>query len=402
MENTGGMISLQEAMQIASVQSVVLGTETVASTVALGRILAEDIFSDVNMPPFNKSAMDGYACRSEDLGCELELLEIIPAGKSPHYPVNERQCSKIMTGAEVPRGADTVFMVEQSQVLANGKICFTGSKTNSNICKTGEDVRKGDLVLKAGTRIGAAHLAVLASVGCTMPLVYKLPAVGVVSTGSELVDPEVLPQAAQIRNSNGPQMEAQVRAMQLPVTNYGIVPDDREKTMQLIGRSVSENDLTLISGGVSVGDFDFVPQVMEELGFTIHFNKLSVKPGKHTTFASRQLVDGTRQYIIGLPGNPVSSFIQFEIFAKVFLYRLMNYEEKHFYLPLPLAGDFRRKKTDRDEFLPVALNENNEVEIIRYNGSAHIHAYCDAFGYVLVEKGVEEMKKGELTHVRPL
>ena len=396
------MISLQEALSIASQNAGILQTEKVNYIESLGRVLAEDVFSDVDMPPFNKSAMDGYACKKADLGKELELIEIIAAGKAAGLPVDAGQCSKIMTGAKIPDGADVVFMVEQSELLANGKIKFTGEKTNTNICLRGEDLRTGDLVLTKETKIEAQHIAMLASVGCTHPVVYCQPKVGIVSTGSELVSPSQKPDLAQIRNSNGPQMEAQVRKMGLPVCNYGIVADDRDQTFQIIRQSVLENDVTLISGGVSVGDFDYVPLVIEELGFTIYFNKLSVKPGKHTTFASKKDDFGNLKYIIGLPGNPVSSFIQFEIFTKVFLNKLMNYSEKHFYMPLPLAHDFRRKKTDRDEFLPVLLTAGNEVEIIRYNGSAHIHAYHEALGFVLVEKGLEEIKRGSLVHVRPL
>ncbi|HBL74174.1 MAG: hypothetical protein A2W90_17630 [Bacteroidetes bacterium GWF2_42_66] len=402
MENQVPMISLQEALAIATKQTVVMQVETLDYLDSQGRILAENVFSDVDMPPFNKSAMDGYACRKDDLGKELELLEIIAAGKMPTQTIGAGQCSKIMTGAKVPDGADLVFMVEQSERLPNGKIRFTGEKTSANICVRGEDVQSGDRVLAAGIKIEPQHIAILASVGCIRPVVYCRPTVGIISTGSELIIPSGKPNPAQIRNSNGPQLEAQVRKMGLPVCNYGIVPDVQDETFRIIQKSVHENDVTLISGGVSVGDFDYVPLVIQQLGFTVHFNKLSVKPGKHTTFASMRNDDGQTKYIIGLPGNPVSSFIQFEIFAKVFLNRLMNFSEKHFYLPLPLAHDFRRRKSDRDEFLPVSLTENNEVEIIRYNGSAHIHAYHGALGFVLIEKGVEEITKGSFIHVRPL
>lgn len=395
------MISLNEAIQIAIEHAVLIGTEKIEYQQSIGRILAQNVFSDVDIPPFNKSAMDGYACRKEDLGKELELLEIIPAGQSPTKEILAGQCSKIMTGAKVPEAADTVFMVEHSKKLANGKIIFTGEKTRSNICAKAEDLQTGDLVLKKGSRLKAQQIAVLAAVGCTEPLVYKQPKVGIISTGSELLKPNMKPVGAQIRNSNGPQLVAQALEMHLPVTNYGIVPDNKEATHKAIQNSVKENNVTIISGGVSVGDFDYVPVIIEKLGFNIHFNKLSVKPGKHTTFASK-VEDQKTKYIIGLPGNPVSSFIQFEIFAKVFLQSLMGFQEEHFYLPLCLSHDFTRRKTDRDEFLPVRLLSEKEVEIISYNGSAHIHAYHDAIGFVLVARGTEKINKGTLIDVRPL
>ena len=396
MENKN-LISLQEALNIAFSQAQQLEQETVNYLESSGRVLAEPIYSDVNMPPFNKSAMDGYACKKDDLGKVLDVLEVIPAGKSPSFKIETGQCSKIMTGAEVPEGADTVFMVEQSEDVAPNKVRFTGTKTRSNICVVGEDVKHGDLVLKAGTMIRPQHIAMLASVGCTNPRVYRTPKVGILSTGSELVEPDTIPRASQIRNSNGHQMTAQARQCGCIANYYGIVKDDEETTFQAIKKATAENDVTLISGGVSVGDFDFVPIVIQQLGFNTLFSKLTVKPGKHTTFALKD-----NKYIIGLPGNPVSSFIQFEIFVKPFLFRLMNYKMPVPTMPLPLADNFKRKKTDREEFVPVAINSNNEVEQIEYHGSAHIHAYHEAFGYMNIPIGISKISKGETVYVRPL
>ena len=391
------LVSLQEAIDIAFGHAKVLEKEPIDYLKSQGRVLAEAVYSDVDMPPFNKSAMDGYACRSEDLGKELEVLEVIPAGKSPSFEITAGQCSKIMTGAEVPEGADTVFMVEQSEEIATNKVRFTGAKTSSNICMIGEDLRTGDLVLKAGSIIHPQQIAMLAAIGCTNPKVYRRPKVGIISTGSELVEPNQKPQASQIRNSNGHQMTAQAEQCGCEVNYYGIVQDDQEATFLAIKKATEENDLTLISGGVSVGDFDYVPMVIEQLGFEILFSKLTVKPGKHTTFALKD-----NKYIIGLPGNPVSSFIQFEIFVKPFVYRLMNFEKPSPNLPLPLAADFKRRRADREEFVPVTINANNEVETVEYHGSAHIHAYHKAFGFMNIPIGVGEISKGETVYVRPL
>ncbi len=241
------------------------------------------------------------------------------------------------------------------------------------------------------------HIAILASVGCVSPLVYKKPVVGIISTGSELVNPEESPAPSQIRNSNGPQLFAQAKSSGSPVNYYGIVPDDQQLTKQIIQKSVDESDVTILSGGVSVGDFDFVPQIIQELGFEIHFSKISIKPGQHTTFATKG-----NKYIIGLPGNPVSSFIQFEVFAKPFLRKLMNYEQSKNRLPMAMSQDFSRKKTDREECLPVQITDQNEVRMIDYHGSAHIHAYHQAFGYISIPAGKTEIKKGEIVNVRPL
>jgi molybdopterin molybdotransferase len=390
-------LKLDEALKIAFQSAKSLPTEKVDFGESSGRILASDVFSDVNMPPFNKSAMDGYACRKEDLDKWLEVLELIPAGQTPKYKIEPGKCSKIMTGAEVPEGADTVFMIEQSEARGQGQIRFTGTQTNSNICLLGEDVKSGNLVLSAGTKLRAQHIAVLAAVGCTKPEVYQKPQVGIISTGSELVEPDVFPRAAQIRNSNGHQMRIQAENCGCNVNYYGTVADDEESTRDMIARSVAGNDVTLISGGVSVGDFDFVPQIIQQLGFDILFNQMAVKPGKHTTFAVNN-----NKYIIGLPGNPVSSFIQFEIFAKPFLYRLMNHTAPAIALPLPLATDYQRRKADREEFIPVKINSKGEVEIINYHGSAHIHAYHQASGFMSIPEGTTTIPKGQTVYVRPL
>jgi molybdopterin molybdotransferase len=391
------MISLEQALEIAFSKAQLLGTEREDFLHSSGRILAEDVFADADMPPFNKSAMDGYACRREDLGRELAVLEVIPAGQPPKYTIETGQCSKIMTGAKVPEGADTVFMVEDSEVIDPDKVRFTGSKTNSNICLKGEDLKEGDLVLNSGIQLKPQHIAILASVGCTRPLIYKSPTLGIISTGSELVNPEEKPLLSQIRNSNGPQLFTQGTKYGFHVKSYGIVADDEQLTTQIIEKSVTESDVTILSGGVSVGDFDFVPRIIQKLGFEIHFSKINIKPGQHTTFASKG-----NKHIIGLPGNPVSSFIQFEVFVLPFLRKLMNYTRPEMRLPISLSLDFNRKRSDREECLPVQLTNQNEVQMVDYHGSAHIHAYHQAFGFINIPAGKTEIKKGELVHVRPL
>jgi len=391
------MISLAQAIEIAFSKARPLGTETIDLMESTGRILSQDIFADADMPPFNKSAMDGYACRRADLEMELSVLEIVPAGKTPTKVIGPGQCSKIMTGAQVPEGADIVFMVEYSVETAPGKVRFNGQKSNSNICMKGEDLKKGDQILSAGIQIRPQHIAILASVGETKPLVYKCPVAGIISTGSELVNPEEKPGTSQIRNSNGPQLFSQSKSYRFKTNYYGIVADDELLTRQIIEKSIAENDVTILSGGVSVGDFDFVPGIIQDLGFEIHFSKINIKPGQHTTFASKD-----DKYIIGLPGNPVSSFIQFEVFVLPFLRKLMNYEQPEIKIALTINHDFTRKKPDREECLPVQVNAQNEVQLINYHGSAHIHAYHQAFGFITIPVGKAELKKGEIVYVRPL
>jgi molybdopterin molybdotransferase len=391
------MISLDQAITIACSKAQALGTETVDLFRSTGRVLAQDVFADADMPPFDKSTMDGYACRREDLDDVLSIVEIIAAGGTPAKKIEKFECSKIMTGARIPIGADTVFMVEYAKDNGCGKVRFTGETTNSNICLQGEDLKKGDLVVPNGIVLKPQHIAMLASVGCVLPIVYKCPDIGIISTGSELVNPEEKPNQSQIRNSNGPQLYAQATMAGFKASDYGIVADNEQLIRKKIEQSIFENDVTILSGGVSVGDFDFVPQIIRELGFEIHFSKISIKPGQHTTFASKE-----NKYIIGLPGNPVSSFIQFEVFVIPFLMQLMNYQQTEVRLPMAMSHSFIRKNSDRDECLPVQITDKNKVNLVDYHGSAHIHAYNQAFGFITVPAGQTELIKGEIVDVRPL
>ena len=371
---------------------------------ALGRILADNVYSDTDIPGFNKSAMDGYACRREDLGNELKVLETIAAGMPPTRKVTQNCCSKIMTGAKIPAGADTVIIVEETEETGPGRIRYTGATPSANISYAGEDIRKGSRVLSKGTLVEPRHIAVLAAAGCINPDVFKQPGVGIISTGSELVEPEEPLSDSKIRNSNGHQLIAQLRQTGLNPVYYGIIRDNKQETLKIIKKSMEVNDLTLVSGGVSVGDFDYVPWAIREAGFTILFNKISVKPGQHTTFAVRKNSDENlfRKYVIGLPGNPVSTFIMFEIFVKPFLYKLQGTTAQEKLFPVPMAHGYERKNTGRTEFLPVLLNSVNQAELANYHGSAHIHAYQNASGFIMIGKDKKELKKGELVYVRSL
>jgi molybdopterin molybdotransferase len=207
------MIRLDDALQIVLTSARPLGSERVELRDALHRVLAEDIAADVDMPPFDKATMDGYACRRADLGNVLTVIETIPAGASPTREIGPHQCAKIMTGAALPHGADCVVMMEQAEPAGTGAIRFTGEWTPDHISRRGEDVERGQIVLKKGCRIGAPHVAVLASAGCVRPLVAKRPRVAVIASGNELVTSAAKPGPWQIRNTNGPQLLAQLDAV---------------------------------------------------------------------------------------------------------------------------------------------------------------------------------------------
>jgi len=282
MPSDSRMIPFDDALRIALEHVRPVGTERVALAVAAGRILAEDVCADHDMPPFDKSAMDGFACRREDLGRPLAIIETIPAGSTPQKAVGPGQCARIMTGAPVPAGVDTVFMVEMSEALGEEQVRFTGAETKSNIIPRAEDVRAGDRLLEVGIRLRPDHVAVLASAGIPEPLVGRRPRVGIIATGDELVEPAVAPGPSQIRNSNSHQLVAQIQAAGGEPIYFGIASDERDVLEATFRKAAAECDVLLLSGGVSQGDFDFVPDVMRAHGVDILYDRVQIKPGKPT------------------------------------------------------------------------------------------------------------------------
>jgi len=334
------MLPFEEAFQTVLDSARQLGTERVGIEQATNRILGEDVKSDIDIPPFNKAAMDGYACRREDLSYELEIIETIPAGCTPEKEIGPKQSSKIMTGSVVPHGADCVIMKEYVEMRRENTIRFVGKETADNICQKGEDVRAGDVVLRKGTLLRAQHIAVLASVGHNEPLVAKRPRVALIATGDELVEPASQPGPSQIRNSNSFQLYAQVE-------NTG--------------------------------------------------ERIAVKPGRPTVFATSE-----NTYCFGLPGNPVSSFVMFELLIKPFLYKMMGHDFKPAFTRARLDETIRRKKTERDSWLPVLFTQGRKIARINYHGSAHINALCEADGLLCMPAGVAEIKEGTSVAVRQI
>jgi molybdopterin molybdotransferase len=391
------IISFEKAHEIVMNSAVKMGTEVIFYTDSLNRILAGDVVSDVDMPPFNKSSVDGFACKKSDLGNELEIVETIPAGTWPSKQVGGNQCSRIMTGAPVPSDADCVIMVEETEVLPSGKIRFKSDFKKENIAKKGEDVMKGDTVLKAGRRIRPQDIAVMASVGHVAVTVSKMPHVAVISSGSELVEPTEVPGISQIRNSNSSQLMAQVAQAGASGKYYGIAADNEDQTLSIVKKAISENDLVLITGGVSMGDFDFIPSVLEQAGVKILFTRVAVQPGKPTTFGLHPTA-----VIFGLPGNPVSSFIQFELLIRPLIYKMMGHEWHPLIINLPMKEKFNRRLADRMAFIPVKIINHKFVLPVEYHGSAHISALPDADGIIAMPVGKQVLEKGEIVSVRQI
>ncbi|MHC4749454.1 MAG: molybdopterin molybdotransferase MoeA [Planctomycetota bacterium] len=389
------MLPFEKAFETVLKSAGWLGTESIDITNALNRILAEDVKSDMDIPPFNKSTMDGFACRRIDLANELTVIETIPAGYIPRKVVGINQCSKIMTGGVVPDGADCVIMKEYVENLSENTVRFVGDETFENICRKAEDVKAGEIVLRKGIKLKSQHIAVLASAGKTQLLVANRPNIAVIATGNELVEPASKPQLSQIRDSNSYQLAAKIESIGAVTTNYGIAGDTTGEIDSVFKKAVSQNDVVIISGGVSVGDFDFVPKIFKQNEVNILFEKILIKPGKPTVFGVSEKV-----YCFGLPGNPVSTFVVFEILVKPFLYKLMGHDYKPLNIQMPLDEHLIDKKAERQRWLPVTITDKGTVKPVEYHGSAHINSLCGAEGLISIDIGVTEIEKGTSVAVR--
>ncbi len=381
---------------IASLQPI-FKVEEINLSEALHRILQEDVIADINMPPFDKSAMDGYACRFEDIGQPMEVLETISAGDVPSKRIGRNECSKIMTGAALPEGADCVFKVEDSAEIETDKVVCTNPKTTKNICYLGEDYKTGEMLISKGIKINEPHIAVIAGAGYNNVKVSCLPKIALVTTGSELVEPDQVPPAGKIRNSNASQVLAQLRKIGLEATYLGLAADDYKKLSKLVSEALQNFDVLIFTGGASVGDFDFIPHILKEQNFVIHWERTGLKPGNPMTVAQKD-----NKFCIGLSGNPVSSLVQFEFIAKPLLFRLMDSDVRPLRIKGKMANDFYRKKADRIAVIPVKINETGEIETIPFHGSAHINSLVQANGLIEVPEGQSKISKGDMVYVRPL
>lgn len=396
------MISFAEAKKITLDAVRRLPVEEVPIEQSLNRILAEDIYSDIDIPLFDKSAVDGYACREEDLGKELELLETIGAGLLPKNDINAGQCSKLTAGALLPKGADCVVKLYDAEQTGNGKIKLNANNkdtkdTKANICYKGEDAREGDLVLKAGTIIKPQHIAVMSMAGAFRPKVSMQPKVGLISAGIEIVEPFTKPQGHQIRNSNSYQLFAQIEAMGCRPRYFGISRDDKNEINQMFSLAIRESDVLIVSGGLSMGDFDYVPMIIENNDIKILFNQVAIKPGRPTKFGV-----SPNCFVFALPGNPISTFLLFEVLIKPFLYGMMGNTTEAALIPMILGETLVNNKKNKRRYIPVRVSLDGKVFEVPYNGSAHIEVMSSADGFIAIPPNVSELKEGSTVMLIPI
>ena len=343
--------------------------ESVATFDADGRVLAQPVVASLQVPPQDNSSMDGYALRCSDVtqpGAVLQVTQRIPAG-SQGSPLDPGQAARIFTGAPIPEGADAVVMQEDTQALAEGTVQVQIVPTPGQwIRRSGEDITRGSTVLTAGTRLGPAELGLAASLGLDRLEVVVRPRVALFSTGDELVmpgtvAPEDMPSGA-IYNSNRFFLRALLQRMGCVVTDLGIVPDRREATLQALADAAREHDLILTSGGVSVGEEDHIKPAVQTLG-DLHLWSLAIKPGKPFALGSIRRPEHGSAHFMGLPGNPVSSFVTFLLLVRPFVLRLQGVSQVE---PVRqhLRADFDLSKPDRRrEFLRARRNSQGGLDL---------------------------------------
>lgn len=362
------LLSVEEARDDVLSLVNVLETEEVHPLEALGRVLAQDVLSDINIAPFDNSAMDGFAVRTDDfsnktLPIHLEVIEHIGAGDWPEKRVEPGTAMRIMTGAPVPEGADAVIKIEDSSVVKGdgsvGSLISFGRapKLGENIRFAGEEVKAGETVLWEGEKITAAAVGLLAATGNNVVSVRRRPRVAILATGSELVEIDEKPSRGKIRNSNSYSLAAQViEAGGIPL-RFPLIEDTYEATEAAILKAAHEADYIITSGGVSVGDFDYVKPVLEKLG-EMHFSSVNMRPGKPQTLGLITAHGKKPVPFFGLPGNPTSTFVGFEMFVRPALLKMQGF--KHIFRPTckALLGHDVKKRQSRRYYLRGSVSKN--------------------------------------------
>jgi len=390
------MISVASAIEIALSQARVADAVCTSLQQASGRVLAEDILSDIDMPPFDKSSMDGYALQAAATATApvtLQVVGTIPAGVFPHFEVRPSQAAKIMTGAPLPKGADSVQMVEKTVPGQEESVqILEAVAAGQHVAKRGEVLRSQACVLSTGSYIGPQVLALLATVGREEVLTYACPRVGVLVTGDELVDISKYPAPGQIRNSNGYALLGQVQETGIEAVPLGIVSDDPKELSKKI-RTGLANDVLLITGGVSMGEFDLVEKLLTEAGAEILFEAVNIKPGKPAVFGK-----AGKTLIFGLPGNPVSASTVFEVIVRPVLRKMMGFERfENIKVRARLTATFK-SRTSRENYLPGwadVFAGKFVVHPVASMGSADVFAHARSNCYVIAPPEIDEFDEGE-------
>jgi molybdopterin molybdotransferase len=379
---------------LATVKPTPLNVETISLEDAAGRVIAEDIAADRDTPALSRSVRDGYAVRAIDLPGELAVVGEVRAGERFAGEVGPGQAVEIMTGAPVPAGADAIVMVEHT-TRVNGRVRIDRSaEPQQFINPRGCEAAAHEVVLHAGMRLDYSGVAMLAAFGRSSAKVYRAPEVAIIATGDEIVEVHETPAEFQVRNSNARSLAAQVkRAGGIPRV-LPVARDTVEHTREMIGRGL-EADLLLLSGGVSAGKYDVVEEVLAGFGARFYFDRVLIQPGQPLVFGS-----AAGKFFFGLPGNPASTMVTFEIFARAALDLIGGQTSVALHMPFTrLTADFRHR-TGLTRFLPARLSADGaEVTPVHWHGSGDVPALTRANAYLVADPDRAEYARGELIRV---
>ncbi|WP_017381414.1 molybdopterin molybdotransferase MoeA [Paenisporosarcina sp. TG-14] len=400
-------ISVADAIERVIQCAQLLGEETVGLFESYGRILTEPIIAVHDVPHFDRSPYDGFAIRSVDSAgatgdnrIEFSVVDHIGAGVVSNKTLTKNEAVRIMTGAPLPSGADAIVMFEQTIESGDSFTIRKPFDALENVSLQGEDLKEGEEIIEVGSLIHPGTVALLATFGYDKVRVAKQPVIGILSTGTELLDVSEQLAPGKIRNSNGPMIAAQLARMGICFKMYGLSADNLESSLEIVKRAAKETDCLITTGGVSVGDFDFLPAIYERLGAEVLFNKVAMRPGSVTTVA---VANG--RYLFGLSGNPSACFTGFELFVRPALLKMMGAEK--IYLPQTtavLAEDFTKANPfsrfiravyDGASIRPAGFNKSNAVSSIA-RGNALIVLPGGSRGFTVGDKvdvlllGVEE------------
>ena len=390
------MQSIENALELILSNKQNFGTETISIHDCLDRVLAEDIYADRDYPPFNRATMDGYAIISQDINIGknnlLKITDTIHAGEAKQFALESGNCIKIMTGAPVPQRANAVIRIEDTHINGN-EIHFNVKqlKENQNIAIQGEDARKGDLLIKKGTKLNPNSISVLAVTGHAKLEVYKLPIIAIVSTGNEIVAVESVIQPHQIRDSNVHTLKNSLLNYCISAIQTALIVDDKIVLKNTLSELL-DTDIIIISGGVSKGDADYVPEILKYLGVIEIFHRVSIKPGNPLWFG--KMPNGG--VVFGLPGNPISVQVGYKVFIESFIRKCFDMEPIE-PLFLPLLGE-KSKKSNFTEYFPCKLTHENKksgLAINKMNTSGDISTTNNSDGIAIHPSEKQTIEKGE-------
>lgn len=394
------MISVDQALAIVLQHVQPLGFETVLLEDALGRVLLEDVFSDIDLPPFDRARMDGYAVRSSDVGSapvKLRVIGEIAAGATFPGKLNPGEAVKIFTGAPVPEGADAVQKIEVTETFNHTVEIKEAVKPGQFITPHASEIAAGERVLNTSRAIGPAEMAVLASFGCQRLKVARRPRVAVFSTGSELVPVSVKPSGAQIRNSNSYTLSAYAERAGAAAEILPTVEDTPEATRDGLLRAAEDRDVVITSGGVSMGDYDLVEAALLDIGAEIFFDKVQIRPGKPIVFARRG-----HTFFFCLPGNPVSTSVTFNVFARPAIRKMLGHAVPQQPTVKALLAHPLNDASSRRSYLPGRLfieDGRALVEPLKWGGSSDLVAFVNANALIIVAEDAHEIAEGHAVDV---